>query len=112
MNIAAEWAKYYALSGHKQSLLDGDWEINGINQGLDGMDALLREAVKGNYYGVTSGDFYQMREKSPAADFRISNARSYVQSEMDAIKRDIEEEEERRRRERERERERASLTFV
>ena len=43
-----------------------------------------------------------MQEKQPASDHRISSARSYVKSEMDAIKRDIEEEEERRRRERER----------
>lgn len=102
MNIAAEWAKYYTLSGCRQSLLDGGWAINAINQDLDSMDVLLREAVKGNYYGVSSGDFYQMQEKQPASDHRISSARSYVKSEMDAIKRDIEEEEERRRRERER----------
>ena len=35
MNIAAEWAKYYTLSGCRQSLLDGGWAINAINQGLD-----------------------------------------------------------------------------
>ena len=51
MNIAAEWAKYYTLSGCRQSLLDGGWAINAIDKGLDSMDVLLREAVKGNYYG-------------------------------------------------------------
>ena len=43
MNIAAEWAKYYTLSGCRQSLLDGGWAINAINQGLDSMDVLLRD---------------------------------------------------------------------
>ena len=97
-----ELAELEQMRRQAQSLLDGGWAINAINQGLDSMDVLLREAVKGNYYGVSSGDFYQMQEKQPASDHRISSARSYVKSEMDAIKRDIEEEEERRRRERER----------
>ena len=76
MNIAAEWSKYYRLSGYRQSLLNGSWEINSINQGIDSLDWMLRDAVN-----------------------KITNARTYIQYEMNAIRDDIEEEEERRRRE-------------
>ena len=99
MNIAAEWSKYYRLSGYRQSLLNGSWEINSINQGIDSLDWMLRDAVKGDYYGVSSGEFDQLKEKDPGSDYKITNARTYIQYEMNAIRDDIEEEEERRRRE-------------
>lgn len=88
--------KINRLNGYKRKLTNGSDCINVINNRLSQMFDQFNGAVKGDYYSISYGDFSSLNEKSPGNDGHISNAKHYIQKEIDEIERELEEERKRK----------------
>ena len=84
------WSEYNRLSKYKGNLSKGSSEVSSVNSGISKLNSQLQNAVKGDYYGVSSWEFNLLKEKYPDEDSYISSAKSDVQNELNAMKIEIE----------------------
>lgn len=94
---------YRTLDSLKNTLTNELKEVSPLNNFINSMNEQLRDAVKGDYYGVGSGEFEALKEKSSDSDSKIISAKNSILQEMAAIQKDIAAEEAARKLQEERE---------
>jgi hypothetical protein len=84
---------YNKLVTYRSDLTDDSIGIYAMNRDIDDLITCFQKGVKSDNVGNITEKIDNLKEKSQQSDADISNARSCIQYEMDAVQREIEQEE-------------------
>ena len=83
---------YSKLGMYKDDLINNNSDIYVMNREVDELVSYFQNGVKSDNTGGTTVKIGSLREELQQSSANLSSARSSIQYEMDAVKREIEEE--------------------